>query len=339
MYLKLDKEVERLLCCSLCKSDLVRYTDNFICKSCGLRFPSRVVKTDETNEELVFDFRILHPAYCVPEGLESWGDAQSEYEQYHERHLMRDSLQEHLDEIDQVREIYTVEYNIKGKVLDVGGHQGRLRHYLGTDVSLYVSADPYINIFSGIKLQPNLLRAYPSLSEPCNFISAHAEYLPFKSGSFDWIHMRSVVDHFADPYLAFLEAYRCSKVGGRLLVGLSILEKWELDKKRVSLPIRVAKKLKRDGFLALFRTISKRFRHWSTPGRAAHHTDDHMFCLTHSTLVDLYVKTGWHIVKEHWQKPPFQFCIYACGQKRELMPVAQQGAALDGDSAALNPRQ
>jgi len=335
MYLKLDKEVERLLCCSLCKSDLVRYTDYFICNSCGLRFPSRVVKTDDKNEELVFDFRILHPAYCVPEGLESWGDAQSEFEQYHERQVMRDSLQEYLDEIDSVREIYTFEYNIKGKVLDVGGHQGRLRHYLGTDVSLYVSADPYINIFSGIKLKPNLLRAYPCLSDPCNFISAHAEYLPFKSGSFDWIHMRSVVDHFADPYFAFLEAYRCSKIGGKLLVGLAI----HPIPIRASLPNRVAEKLKRDGFLSLFCAISKRFRHLRTLGRASHHTDDHMFRLTHSTLIDLYVKTGWHIVKEHWQKPPFQFCIYACGHKRELMPVAQQGAALEGDSAALHPRQ
>jgi hypothetical protein len=30
----------------------------------------------------------------VPEGLESWGDAQSEYEQLHERSVKHDSLQE-----------------------------------------------------------------------------------------------------------------------------------------------------------------------------------------------------------------------------------------------------
>jgi len=350
MYMKLEKEVDRLLCCSLCKSDLERYLDYFICKACGLKFPRIVVKTDEKNKELVFDFRIRHPAYCVPEGLDAWGDAQAAYEQYHERHAMRDSLQEYLDEIDSVREIYTVEYDIRGKVLDVGGHQGRLRHYLGTDVSLYVSVDPYVNIFSDIKLQPNLLRTYPCLSEPCNFISAHAEYLPFKSGSFDWIHMRSVVDHFADPYLAFLEAYRCAQVGGELLVGLAIMEKkYDLDKTTASssdhlAPIRpsrliqLAEKLKQDGFLGLFQPVSKRFRHLETLGRAAHHTDEHMFRFTHRTLTDLYVKTGWHIVKEHWQKPPFQFCIYACGKKRELMSMAQQGATLDGDSGALHPQ-
>jgi hypothetical protein len=129
--------------------------------------------------------------------------------------------------------------------------------------------------------------------------------------------MRSVVDHFADPYLAFLEAYRCSKVGGKLLVGSAIMEKLAmLEPKTASLTIRVAEKLKRDGFLALFRAISKRFSHLRTLGRTGHHTDDHMFRLTYSNLMDLYVKTGWHIIKEHWQKHPFQYCIYACGQKR-----------------------
>jgi ubiquinone/menaquinone biosynthesis C-methylase UbiE len=36
--------------------------------------------------------------------------------------------------------------------------------------------------------------------------------------------MRSVVDHFADPYLALKEAYRVLKPNGRLMIGLSIVE-------------------------------------------------------------------------------------------------------------------
>lgn len=306
MYIKFDKELEQLLCCSLCKNDLVRYTDYFICQSCGLKFPKRVVKTDDNQMEFVFDFRILRPTYCTPAGLQSWEEAQSEYEQYHESSVKRDLLKEYLDEIDSVYEIYTTEFHIEGRVLDVGGHQGRLRHYLGTDVTLYVSADPYLDIFSDIGKQPSLLQAYPCLSEPCNFVSAHAEYLPFKSGSFDWVHMRSVVDHFADPYLAFLEAYRCSKVGGKLMVGLALMEKkYELDKKAEKV------KLKWDGFLGLLRAVSNRVRNM-----AVDHTDDHMFRLTQSTLRDLYVVTGWNVVKEHWQKPPFQFCIYTCAEKK-----------------------
>ncbi len=322
MRIKLDEKVEQLLCCPLCKSDLAKSSDGFRCRSCGLPFPKRVVRTGKNQEE-VFDFRIVRPAYCTPMGFESWANAQSEFEHFHDKTVMSDSLQGYLDEIDSVREIYTIEYDIKGQVLDVGGHQGRLRHYLGSDVSLYVSADPYVEIFADIESQPNLLRAYPCLQEPCNFISAHAEYLPFKAGSFDWVHMRSVVDHFADPFLAFLEAYRCSKVGGKLLVGLAIMEKkYELDNK-VTLPARVARKLKRDVFPSLLSAISKRLLHLRILDNVNRHKDDHMFRLTYRELMDLYVRTGWHIVKEHWQKPPCEFCIYACGEKRIPIPVAQ----------------
>ena len=124
-------------------------------------------------------------------------------------------------------------------------------------------------------------------------------------------------------------------------MGLSIQEKkCELDKETIAsldhlapirepLPIRVVEKLKRDGPLSLLRSISRNSSQLGTPDRPAPHTDDHMFRFTHETLIDLYMKTGWDIVKEHWQKPPFQFCIYVCGQKRELIPMDQQGAALD----------
>lgn len=329
MHIKLDEEVEQLLCCSMCKSDLAKSSDYFRCESCGLVFPKTVVNTNENQQEAVLDFRIVHPTYCLPEGFASWADAQSVYERFHEKGALCDSFEEYLNEIDSVREIYTVEYHIKGKVLDVGGHQGRLRHYLGSDVSLYVSVDPYINIFADIGLQPNLLHAYPCLQEPCNFIAANAEHLPFKAGSFDWVHMRSVVDHFADPYLAFLEAYRCTKVGGKLLVGLAILErKYELDNiestrsdqkasVKETLSLRVAEKLKRDGFLGLLSAISQRGFHWRTNVSPPRHKDDHMFRLTYSELKDLYERTGWHIFKEHWQKHPFQYCVYTCGEKRE----------------------
>ncbi|MDT8316444.1 MAG: class I SAM-dependent methyltransferase [bacterium] len=315
MYIKLDEEVERLLCCSMCKSELFKYDECFICSSCGLIFPKRAIKTNENKEEFAFDFRISHPTYCLPEGHIAWDDAQSEYKQYHERSVKDDLLKEYMAEIDSVREIYTDEYHIKGRVLDVGGHQGRLRQYLGVDVNLYVSVDPYINIFSGIEQQPNLLHAYSCLSKPCNFITAHAEYLPFKSGSFDWVHMRSVVDHFADPYLAFLEAYRCSRVGGRLLVGLTIDEN-KVEPATLPLLIRVAEKFKKEGFLGLSGAVYQSFRNLLTLNRVVHHEDDHMFRFTHGTLLDLFDKTGWDVIKEHWQKPPFQFCIYACGQKR-----------------------
>jgi SAM-dependent methyltransferase len=316
MYMKLDKEVESLLCCSLCKGEVVRHTDCFICGSCGLRFPSRTVQVGETSEELVFDFRIHRPEYCTPAGQKSWSDVQSGYEQRHRTAAGKDALQRALDNIDSLRAIYADEYHIEGKVLDVGGHRGLLRHYLGSDVTLYVSIDPYIDVFAGIEQQPASLRAYPSLSEPCNFLAAGAEYLPFKSGAFDWVHMRNVVDHFADPYMAFLEAYRCARVGGNLLVGLEILEKVQAPP-RASLPARVSRKLKEAGLLGLLRSVSKRLRSSRPPDRLSQHADGHMFRLKYSELMDLFARTGWKVVKEYWRKPPAEHVIYACGQKTE----------------------
>jgi SAM-dependent methyltransferase len=331
MRIKLDGSVESLLCCSLCKSDLARFIDGFICKSCGLRFAKRPVDTGEMNDEFVFDFRICHPPYCVPAGLESWSEAQFAFEQYHQKRVQSDSLQEYLEEIDSVREIYTDEYHLDGKVLDIGGHQGRLRHYLEDDVSMYVSVDPFYDIFSDLKQQPNLLDAYPCLSEPCNFIAANAEHLPFRTGSFDWIHMRSVIDHFADPYISFLEAYRCTRVGGKVLLGLAIMEKInDLNEKqttiagsfssnKTSLPVRVANKLKRDGLWALLCSIPERCGSFGHKEQPTVHSDDHMFRFTYKSLMNLLELTGWELKKKHWQKAPFQHCLYASAQKRESM--------------------
>ncbi len=225
MFIKFDQALVEILCCPLCKGDLQKSDSGFSCGDCGLFFPPTVVEIGDGHVENVYDFRMNRPLYCVPQSKTLWQETQMVFEQFTDEFGSRDSLQEYLDEIDSVREIYTEEYHISGSVLDVGGHQGRLRHFLGDDVDLYVSIDPYMEVFRGLDEQPNLLKAYPCLSEPCNFLSADAEYLPFKSRSFDWIHMRSVVDHFEDPYQAFLEAYRVCKIGGRLLVGLAILEK------------------------------------------------------------------------------------------------------------------
>ena len=66
------------------------------------------------------------------------------------------------------------------------------------------------------------MKAYPCLIEPCNFLLAQAERLPFKNNSFDWVHMRSVLDHLEDPYVALKEAYRVLEPGGSLLIGLTV---------------------------------------------------------------------------------------------------------------------
>lgn len=356
MFVKFDESLLDILCCSLCKGDLLRSERGFLCQNCGLFFPLTARRAGNDQVEKVYDFRLHWPDYCVPPGKLSWQETQINYEHFSDDFGVRDSLQEYLDEIDSVKEIYTQEFHICGSVLDVGGHQGRLRHFLDEDVALYVSIDPHIEVFRGMDRQPNLLKAYPCLSEPCNFLAAHGEYLPFKSGSFDWVHMRSVVDHFEDPYRAFLEAYRVARPGGKVLVGLAILEKIKNELQnapqppinenvpvmpsqpspKVSSLRRVYLKWKHGGWKGLYQAALWRIglipiplsqpepyiREQQVEEPQVH--DDHMYRFTHLQLIDLMERSGWKVAKEHWQKPPYYYCIYAMGEAQPVKQIAEK---------------
>jgi SAM-dependent methyltransferase len=250
-----------------------------------------------------------------------WDDGQREYELFHEGESAQDSIESYLAEIDSVKEIYTQEFHLHGSVLDVGGHQGRLRYYLSPqDVPLYISIDPFLQVFENIQLQSNLLSAYACLSEPCNFIAARAEELPFVGNSFDWVHMRSVVDHLEDPFKAFKEAYRVLKPNGNLMIGLAIMEM--ITQLAAKAPPQTGDKLKQKikGMIRLALAVLGKF------SKTEIAEDHHIFRLTHAELHDLLSVTGFEINKEHWQKPPFNYVIYlgASANKNNQAEAAPQ---------------
>jgi SAM-dependent methyltransferase len=260
----------------------------------------------------IFDFRIHRPSYVISKATEKWKRTQKAFEDFAKDTAKRDNLQQYLDEIDSVKEIYENEFNITGNVLDVGGNLGTLRHYLSEEPDrIYVCVDPFLNTFQDVPAQPNLLRAYPCLSLPCNFLGCYAEHLPFVVSCFDWVHMRSVVDHFEDPYLAFKEAYRVLRPNGRVLVGLSILErKPYTHQSAVKL---ILQKTRKDGVLPALRAIARKFRVVIQPEH-----DDHVFRLKYKELLDLFSVTGFDVEKEHWQKAPFTHVIYVSARKTPL---------------------
>ena len=86
----------------------------------------------------------------------------------------------------------------------------------------YLCCDTFINVFDSIAKRPNLLKTYPFLNDEMNFISCDAEFLPLKSLSFGTVHKRSVIDHFLNPELALIEAYRVLEQNGCLIVGLYV---------------------------------------------------------------------------------------------------------------------
>jgi ubiquinone/menaquinone biosynthesis C-methylase UbiE len=133
---------------------------------------------------------------------------------------------------------------------------------------------------------------------------------------FDWVHMRSVVDHFADPYLAFKEAYRVLKPTGKMLIGLAIMERLAVERRIVShsgMLQRALRKLTKEGIGPTLKAIAGKL---ARPIRSEH--DDHNFRLTYQELLDLISITGFQVVKEHWQKPPQTYVIYVSIRKLAL---------------------
>ena len=302
-YVKLDQSFKDILCCPICKALLDLSENQATCKKCGSNYLSR---------NRIRDFRILPPDYCLPSVLKEWRRVQDNYESLPAKlaQLTNEEQEEvYLGEIDSVKEIYTQEFSISGKVIDVGGGQGRLRHFLKDD-SQYISVDPFLDVFQGIESKPSLMKAYPCLSNPCNFLCCHAERLPFLAGSFDWVHMRSVLDHFFDPYIALKEAYRVLNEGGKIMIGLSVTggESSLSDKGSArNLLSRIKKKMRDGGAIGVFRGIVSQITH--------KHQDEHMFHWRYDDLLDLIKITGFEVEKNHWQKHPFEHCVYLTAQK------------------------
>ena len=121
-------------------------------------------------------------------------------------------------EIEYDRPIYE-HYKMDGDILDVGGLTGMVREFLSEDCR-FVSVDPYLEAV--FKIPHARKEAYKCLSKRLNFIGALAEFLPFQSDSFDYVHMRSMLDHVQVPDLALKEANRVLKLNGGLIVGLYV---------------------------------------------------------------------------------------------------------------------
>lgn len=319
MFVKLDTTVRNILCCPLCKGDLQGTDSRFVCLSCGIVYLRRTVGNGKLHES-VFDFCIRPPTYCKSAGMAKWSDIQKEFERGDARSKRKDPLEKYLEAIDSIKEIYTEEFRIKGSVLDVGGHQGKLRHFLsGSDVPLYISVDPYLESFAEIDSCPNLLKAYPSLSQPCNFIACYGENLPLKSKTFDWVHIQSVLDHVYDPYRVMIEAYRVLKDNGMVLIGLAVsggrstLQADRSEKPTYVSPF-VPKVLRFLKSLGMIRAAKYELKVFSTKPL----DDGHMCRWEYENLLDLLKSTNFIITKEHWQKAPYTACVYLAAKKEAL---------------------
>ena len=194
-------------------------------------------------------------------------------------------------------------------MLDVGGCDGKLRHFFPKDsIKSYISVDPLIGAFQNFSSRQNMLKAYPVLADPCNFVACYAENLPFAENSFDWVHMRSVLDHFEDPYIALKDAYRVLKPGGSLLIGLSVYG-GASPLKTENIFSSIIIKFKTAGLKNLIETtISKIInkKGWKT---------DHTFHWQYADVKRLLHDAKFSVLKEYWQAPPLNMCVYLQAKK------------------------
>lgn len=319
MYTKLAPEIYQFLSCPISKSALTFENGVALSSDLKISYPKRKIGDEE-----IYDFRISIPEYCIPANNVSWAEMQQDYERYHDARISNDDYAMYLEEINSVTEIYTKEFHLQGKILDVGGYHGTTRYFLNkSEVDLYISVDPFISIFSGIEHKVNFLKAFPCINDPCNFLSCTAEYLPFKHRTFDWVHMRSVLDHFENPFLALNEAYRVLKTGGKILMGHSVwggkskftLEQLNTKPPKVTVTDRIVNRFKADGMGGLLKAVKNNIGGLQEAKQEKTHADHHTFCWTYDNTIDLLKRTGFKIEKEHWQKAPYDMCIYVSAIK------------------------
>lgn len=106
---------------------------------------------------------------------------------------------------------------LAGRILDVGGGNGVVRHYLPADVQ-YVLLEPDL-AWLDARWAP-LADRFPCLATPACFVRGIGEYLPFAEASFDVVLGLWSLNHAVDPPAVLAEAARVLRPGGLLLLVL-----------------------------------------------------------------------------------------------------------------------
>ena len=283
-YIKMDEWLRDIVVDPLSKEALT-FADNgeYLVSPYGRQYP--IVKG-------VFDLRLLNNETTNDQKI--WKKGQCEYEKMSMLNSSSDNTN-YEDEFAGIKDVYR-EIPIEGSCLDVGGNMGRLRAFIDSG-QRYVTCDPFLNVFDSISERPRLVEAYPFLLEPVNFLACDAEFLPFKSCSFQVVHMRSVIDHFLNPELALNEAYRVLDDDGSIIVGLYVHGG-------------------KDGKESVKEHVKEAVRSVLPYFGVHRFTDHHVWHPTYIELIELISMCGFEVTKVYWQEQHSDTVCYIKASKK-----------------------
>lgn len=277
---KIDPWVWKILCDPLSKSPL-QPRDGGLVSDYGRTYPIR---------NNVPDLRVL--TQHVGKTATKWCQGQEDYERWSCRAAKRHS-EDYASQRRGVEDVYAA-IPIRGRCLDVGGNDGRLRTFLRPDQE-YVIVDPFIGVLDEPR-SDEFKRVYSCAADPLNFICALAEHLPFYTETFDTVHMRSVIDHFSNPELALREAYRVLKVGGSLVVGLYVM----------------GGQTGREG---TYYQLKEMLRSVLVLSGFSRFKDHHIWHPTYKELHELIEASDFSVMRTHWQRSEQNRVCYIKAEK------------------------
>jgi SAM-dependent methyltransferase len=198
----------QVLVCPLCRNALDWQPELLRCRRCARAWP-------QTDARLV-DLMVEDGS---PSRRRAWERQQREMiDQYDE--LVADrphavvAFHSDFDPLTPVLE------GLRGRVVDVGGGQGLVRHWL-PEPEGYLVVDPETAWLG----QPwgRLADAFPCLERPPAFVRAVAERLPLPDASADAVLSIFNLNHLIEPARAVREMIRVLRPGGRLVLVLDDL--------------------------------------------------------------------------------------------------------------------
>jgi len=108
-------------------------------------------------------------------------------------------------DVDRLREL--LDLPVRGRLLDAGGGTGRVAQALRGMAAEIVVTD----------VSPPMLRR-AAAKDGLHTVLAHAEFLPFGSGTFERVVVVDALHHFCDQRQAIADLWRVLAPGGRLVV-------------------------------------------------------------------------------------------------------------------------